>query len=77
MFLGSANPSDLSPAPTQSLPPTLPPSLHSAGSAGALDTLLLYAKKRHKLPRSALSSITVLPTDVLTKAVQKVVLRSL
>ena len=77
MFPGSANPWDLSPAPARSLPPTLPPSPPSAGSVGALDILLLYAKKRYKLAQSALSSITVLPTDVLTKAVRKEGLRSL
>jgi len=70
-----ANPSDLSPAPARSPPPTLPSSPPSAGRAATLDTLLLYAKQRHKLGRSALSSITVLPTDALTKAVRKEPLR--
>ena len=77
MLRGSANPSDFSPAPEWSLPPTVPPSPPSAGSAGVLVTPLLYAKKWHKLGQSALSSITVPPTDVLTKAVRKGALRSL
>jgi len=77
LFPGSANGSDLSPAPVQSPPPTLPPSPPCAESAGVLVTLLLYAKKRHKPARSALSSITAPPTDVLTRAVRKVALRSL
>jgi len=76
MFPGLANPSDLSSGPAQSPPPTLPPSSHSAASAGVLVTQLLYAKKRHKLARSALSSITVLPTDALTKALRKEAFRS-
>jgi len=75
-FPGSANPSDLSLSPARSPPPTLPPSLRNADGAGVLVTLLLYAKKRHKLARSALSSITAPPTDVLTKAVGKGALRS-
>ena len=77
MFPGSANPSDLSPARTRSPPPTLPPRPGSAQSAGVLVTLLHYAKKRHKPARSALSSITPPPTDVLTRAVRKGALRSL
>jgi len=77
MFPGLVNPSDFSLAPARSPPPSLPPSPPSAGSAVALDTLLLYAKKRHKLAQSALSSITVLPTVALTKAVRKEALRSL
>jgi len=75
MFPGSANPYDLSPAPVLSPPPTLPPNPRSAKSAGVLVTLLLYAKKRHMLARSALSSITAPPTDVLSKAAQKGALR--
>ena len=71
MFSGLVNPSDLSPAPARSPPPTLPPSPRSAESAGVLVTLLLYAKKRHKPARSARSSITAPPTDVLTRAVRK------
>jgi len=77
MFPGSANPSDLSPGPAQSPPPTLPPNPDCAESAGVLVTLLFYAKKRLKLARSALSSITAPPSDVGTKAVRKVALRSL
>ena len=77
MFPSSANPSHFSPVPARSLPPTLPPSSPSAGSAGALVTPLLYAKKRHKLAQSALSSIPVPPTAVLTKVVRKGALRSL
>jgi len=77
MFSGLVNPSDLSPAPARSPPPTLPPSPPSAGSASALVTPLLYAKKRYKLARSALSSITVLHTDAVTKVVRKEALRSL
>jgi len=76
-FPGSANVSDLSPTHVRSLPPTLPPSPRSAESGGALVTLLLYAKKRHKLARSALSCNTVWPTDVQTKAVLKEALRCL
>jgi len=71
MFPSSANPSDLSPVPPLSPPPTLPPIPRSAESAGVLVTLLLYAKKRHKLAQFALSSITAPATDVLTKAVRK------
>ena len=77
MFPVSANPSDFSPAPVRLLPPTLPPSLRSAESAGVLVTLLLNPKKRYKPARSALCSITILPTEVLTKAVRKEALRSL
>jgi len=71
MFTGSANPSDSSPAPERSPPPTLPPNPHTAESAGVLVTLLLYAKKRHKRAQFALSSIIAPPTDVLIKAVRK------
>jgi len=71
MFPGSANLSGFSPAPKLSPAPTLPPNLRSAESAGVLVTLLLNAKKRHKLARSALSSIIALPTDVLIKAIRK------
>ena len=71
MFAGSANPSGFSPVPARSPPPTLPPHPRSAESAGVFVTLLLYAKKRHQLARSALSSIIALPTDVLIKAVRK------
>jgi len=77
MFPGLANPSHLSPAPERSPPPPLPPNPRSAGSAAFLITLLHYAKKRHKLDRSALTSIIAPPTDVLTKAVRKGALRSL
>ena len=77
MFPSWANSSDLSPTSAWSPPPTLPPNPRSAESAGVLVTLLLYSKKRHKLARSALCSITALPTDVLTKAVRKGALRSL
>jgi len=75
-FPGSANPSGFSPDPALSPPPTLPPNPLSDESAGILVTLLLYAKKRHKLARSALSSIMAPPTDVLIKAVRKGALRS-
>jgi len=68
MCPSSAKASDSSLKPALSLPPTLPPSPLNAESAGLWVTLLLYAKKRHKPPRSPLSSTTVLPTDVLTKA---------
>ena len=83
MFPGSANPSHFcpppaqSPPPARSPPPTLPPNPRSAESAGGLVTRLLYAKKWYKLARSALSSITVPPTDVLPKAVGKGALSSL
>jgi len=77
MFPCLANPSDFSPAPARSPPPTLPPNSCSAESAGVLVTLLLYAKKWHKLARSALFSITAPPTHVLTRAVRKGALRSL
>jgi len=76
MFPGSANPSGFSPAPTRSPPPTLPPNPCSSVSTGVLVTLLLYAKKRHKLARSALCSIIAPPTVVLIKAVRKAALRS-
>jgi len=71
MLPGSANPLGYSHAPAQSPLPTLPPNPHSAESAGVLVALLLYAKKRHNLARSALSSITAPPTEVLTKAARK------
>jgi len=77
MFPISANPSDFAHKPARSLPPTLPPSPPSAESAGVLITPLHYAKKWHRCALSALSSTTVLPTDVLTKAAQKDVLTSL
>jgi len=77
MFPGSSNPSDLSPAPVVLRPPTQHPNPRSAESDGVLVTLLLYAGKRHKLARSAVSSITAPPTNLLTKAVQKGDLRSL
>ena len=76
MFPGLANPFDFSPAPARSPPPTLPPNPRSSESAGVLVTLLLYAKKRHKLARSALSSIIAPLTDAPIKAVQKGALRS-
>ena len=76
MFPGSANPSGFSRAPVGSPPPTLPPNQRSAESAGVLVTLLLDAKKRHKLARSALSSIIAPPTDAPIKAVRKGALRS-
>ena len=76
MFPGSANPSGFSPAPARSPAPTLPPNPRSAVSAGVLVTLLLYAKKRHKLARSELSSIIAPPTDAPIKAVRKGALRS-
>jgi len=77
MFPGAANRCDISPVPIRSLLPTLPPSPRSAVSAGVLVTLPLYAMYNHNLARSAHSSMTVLPTDVLTKAVRKEALRSL
>ena len=73
----SASPSDFCPVPAWSLPPTPLPSPLSAESAGGLVTLPPLAKKRHKPVQSALSFTTVPPTDVLTKAVRKEVLRSL
>jgi len=76
MFPGSANPSGSSPASARSPPPTLPPNPRSVESAGVLVTLLHYAKKRHKLARSALSSIIAPPPDVLIKAVRKGASRS-
>ena len=75
-FPSSANQFDSSPTPAQSLPPTLPPSPRNVESAGVSVTLLHYAKKRHKTALSALSCTTAPPTDVLTKAVRKEVLRS-
>jgi len=77
MFPGLANRFDFSPMPVRSLPPTLPRNPCNAASAGDLVTLLLYAKKRDKLARSVLSSITVPPTHVLTKADRKRTLGSL
>jgi len=74
---GSANPSDVFPVPAQSLLPTPPPNPPSAESAGVLVTRLLYAKKRHNQAQSGHSSITVPPTDVITKAVRKGAFRSL
>ena len=77
MFPVWASPFVFSPVLALWLPPTPPPNLPSAGSAGVLVTLLACAKKRHKPAQSALSSTTVPPTGVLIRAVRKEASRSL
>jgi len=77
MFPVSASPFVFSPVLAWWPPPTPPPNLRSAGSAGVLVTPLPCAKKRHKPAQSALSSTTIPPTGVLIRAVRKVASRSL
>ena len=76
MCLGFANQFSFSLVPAWSHLPTLPPRPLHAVIARALAILLLYAKSRRKLALSAPTSITGLPTDVLTKATRKGVIRS-